>query len=85
MDITVYDALFSAVRLLFLFIVPLLLVVSLVGIFASSLQAITTIREEAVLYSVKLLAVVAVLYFTLPSFIDSLLELSRIVFSGERL
>ncbi len=82
MDSTVYDLFFAGTRILFLFIIPVILGASIAGLLASSLQAVTTIRDEVILYAVKIMAVTVVLYFTLPGFIESLLELAKISFSG---
>ncbi len=69
------ESILYAVRLFLLVTIPLLLALTLAGTFSGMLQAITGIRESLINYFVKLIALFSILYFFLPSLIQSLQEI----------
>ena len=77
-----FELIYEAIRLLFLLGVPILLAIATVGLFVSSLQAATTIQDQSSSYAVKLIVLIALLYFGLPIAVQALSEFSQICFSG---
>lgn len=73
-----YTILVEGLRTLFLLAVPILVVVSLAGTIISIFQSATNMPEPALGYAARILALVAVLYFMLPSFSRSLIELAQL-------
>lgn len=82
MDTSLYDAMYFCMRSLFLIAVPLVISVSIAGILAAALQGATSIKDNASLYAVKLVALLITLYILLPSFTDSIVTLARLAFTG---
>ena len=62
-----YEIVYQGMRVLFLLGLPVVAAVSLAGTLAAALQAATTIQDPAIGYAARLGALVAVLYFLLPS------------------
>ena len=77
LDATQYDIVLEAMRVLFLIGLPLVVGVTLAGAFGGALQGATSIRDSVISYSLRLLALVAVLYFFLPSTGRALMALAR--------
>ena len=69
-------------RVLFLLAVPVVVAVAVAGTLISALQSATTMKDPASAYAVRLLALVATLYFLYPGFARSLTELVAITWGG---
>ncbi len=69
------ESLIYAVRIFLLVTIPLLAILTLAGTISGMLQAITGIRESLLNYLTKLIALFAVFYFFLPSFLQTLEEM----------
>ena len=77
-----FELIYEAIRLLFLLAVPVVLAMATIGLFVSSLQAATTIKDQSSSYTVKLIVLVALLYFGLPIAVQVLSEFAQICFLG---
>jgi flagellar biosynthesis protein FliQ len=75
-----HDLVYAALRVIFLFTVPLIVAVLFSSIIVTALQTATAISEPVLGYSVRVLTVVVVLYISLPSLYSSLLELFVLAF-----
>jgi type III secretory pathway component EscS len=75
-----YAITLQALRTLFLGTLPVIIGVGLAGTLTSALQSAMAIKDAATLYAVKLLALVGVLYFFMPSFISSVVTLAEMAF-----
>lgn len=60
-------------------IAPMLLIVTLVSILFSALQAVVNIKDSASIYAARLIAIVAGLYFLTPSLSSSLAQLMNLI------
>jgi len=75
-----YDVIVQGLRVLFLVGFPVVIVLSIAGTVISALQAATTIRDPALGYAVRLIALVLVLYMILPSSLQALSSLAEMAF-----
>jgi len=71
----VFDLVISALRIIFLFLLPVIALTVLASLLAAALQSALSIREPAFGYAIRLGAVAAALYFVLPGIIESLNQL----------
>ena len=74
------DIALEALRILFLQGLPIVIVLAVAGTIISALQSATAINEPALGYAVRLLALVAALYFILPATIKAILDLTQVAF-----
>jgi len=76
-----YEVVSQALRVLFLVGAPVIIILSLAGTLIAALQSATTIQEPALGYAVRMIALVALLYFFFPAASQSVLDLARLAFS----
>lgn len=69
------ESILYATRIFLLVTIPLLGVLVVAGTMSGVLQAVTGVREGLINYFSKLLALSAILYFFLPSFLQTLEEI----------
>jgi len=72
-----YDLILQAIKVLFLTCLPILAVLSVAGILSSILQVVTGIHDPALSYAVRVLALIALLYFLIPSLWQSIVSLAE--------
>ena len=77
-----FELIYEAIRLLFLLGVPVVLATATIGLFVSTLQAATTIQDQSSSYTMKLIVLIALLYFGLPIAVRALSEFAQVCFSG---
>lgn len=78
MDQNLYTVLMEAVRLLFIAIIPVLIAISLAGLLVGTMQAATTIYDVALGYTVRVVAVILVIYIFFPSISQSMVALTEL-------
>lgn len=74
-----YDITVAGIRILFLFLVPVVLICLVGGLVTGALQTATAIKEPALSYAGRLLALIVALYFVLPGTARGLVELLGVV------
>ena len=74
-----YELLDLSFRVLFLGLVPILAVTSIASVLIAVLQTATSIKEPALAYSVRLIALLGSLYIVLPTTVELLLEMMQMV------
>jgi type III secretory pathway component EscS len=79
-DAQIYDLLIEALRCLFLYAVPAVAAVAVAGSLVAVLQSATSIKEPALNYGARLLALVLVLYLMLAAASQNLLSLTELAF-----
>lgn len=80
MNAALHDLIIEALRAYFLLSVPLLVGLSISGMLASVLQAATSIQEEALQFSVKVMVLLAMAYFFFPAAGASMMRLAELAF-----
>ena len=66
LDNETYELVQLALRTLFLVGLPLIALLSLAGLIAAFFQAATTLHDNTMLFSIRILAFLAILYFLSP-------------------
>ena len=74
------DIIQAGIRTLFVIGFPLIIVAVAVGLLLSALQTVISVREEAMIFCAKLLAVIALVYYMAHSISESLIDLARLSF-----
>lgn len=80
MDNSLYLLFYEAFRVTFLLGMPVLIVLVLSGTLVSAFQSITSLHDPASAYAVRMIALVALLYFLLPSFTSRLINFAEMVY-----
>jgi type III secretory pathway component EscR/type III secretory pathway component EscS len=80
MDPLLHSILLQAFKSFFLIMVPILAALTLTGLIFGALQASFSIQDHTSAYAAKIVALVAVLYFLLPAFINAALRLAELAY-----
>lgn len=80
MDTSLYPIFYEAFRLVFLLGAPVLITLMLSGTLVSAFQSITSLHDPASAYAVRVLALIALFYFLLPSFTSRLINFAEMVY-----
>jgi type III secretory pathway component EscS len=78
MDAQTQDVLLQAFRALFTVALPVCVVLSVAGSLVAGLQAVTSIHDSATAYTVRVLALVVLLYILLPGFVRVITSLAEL-------
>ena len=74
----IQELLLEAVRVLFLQGIPLILIVAFAGTIVSAIQTVTALHEPSLSYAIRVLTIIATMYFLLPGMISSIVELAKL-------
>lgn len=77
-----YQLLVEAIRALFVIGLPIIVAASIAGTVVAALQSATTLFDPALSYSIRLLAVSAIVYFMFSNFARLVMDLMVLALSG---
>jgi type III secretory pathway component EscS len=80
MDPLLHSIFLQAFRSFFLIMLPILGALALTGLIFGALQASFAVQDPTSAYAVKVVALVAILYFFLPAFIGAVLRLAELAY-----
>ena len=80
LDPVIYEVLEEGIRALFIICLPIVAALSFSGVLVAALQSATSIHEPALGYGVRLVTLIALLYFFFPVISGYIIRLSELVY-----